>query len=141
MRTTAPMVHFLRRVLRVDAVLSALTGLAMLVDAQALSPLIGLPAGWLQVIGVALLPWAGALAWLAGRSEVPHAFITAVIALNALWVLDCALAAAGVFASPRGLGVELLIVQAIGTLVLADLEWIGLRRARSAMPARGALVG
>jgi len=142
MRTTVPMIPFLRRVLRVDAALSALTGLAMLAGAETLAPLIGLPDGWLRVLGAALLPWAAALAWLAGRDQTPRGPVTAVIALNAVWVLDCAAAAAGLFASPQGLGVELLIAQAIGTLVLADLEWMGLRRAGRPAPMGGrALAG
>jgi hypothetical protein len=136
------MIPVLRRVLRVDAVLSALTGLAMLAAAEPLAGSIGLPVDWTRALGVALLPWAGALAWLASRPAVPRGLVTTVIALNAVWVLDCALAAAGVFASPQGFGVELLIVQAIGTLVLADLEWVGMRRARGGVSVRGgALAG
>jgi hypothetical protein len=73
---------------------------------------------------------------------VPRGLVTAVIALNAVWVLDCASAAAGFFVSPQGMGVELLILQAVGTLVLADLEWMGLRRAGGGVSVRGgALAG
>ena len=136
-RTLTP---FLRNVLRVDASLSGLTALALMADAEPLSAMTGLPSGALRGIGVALVPWTALLAWLASRAVVPTSGIGAVIALNFVWALDCALAAFGVVGSPGGTGVALLIVQAVGTVVLAELEWMGLRRAaRAAHASRGAL--
>lgn len=135
-RTMTP---FLRNVLRVDAVLSGLTGLALMADAEPLAAWIGLPAGALRGIGVALVPWTALLAWLASRAVVPGAAVGTVIALNFVWALDCVLAAFGVFGAPAGPGVALLIVQAVGTVLLAELEWMGLRRAGAAHASRGAV--
>jgi hypothetical protein len=125
-RTMTPM---LRNVLRVDAVLSGLTALALVADAEPLSAMTGLPAGALRAIGMALVPWTALLAWLASRSVFPSAALVTVIALNFVWALDCALAAFGVVGSPAGLGVAVLTLQAVGTVMLAEFEWIGLRRA------------
>jgi hypothetical protein len=137
-RTMTP---FLRKVLRVDAVLSGLTALALMADAEPLAAMTGLPAGALQAIGVALVPWTALLAWLASRTVFPAAALGTVIALNFVWALDCALAAFGVVGAPAGLGVAVLAIQAVGTVVLAELEWVGLRRAaRAAHASRGALV-
>ena len=133
-RTMTP---FLRKVLRVDALLSGLTALALMADAEPLAAWTGLPAGALRGIGVALVPWTALLAWLASRAVVPGAAVGTVIALNFVWALDCALAAFGVLGAPAGPGVA---VQAAGAVVLAELEWVGLRRARIAHASRGAAV-
>lgn len=133
------MTPFLRRVLRVDAVLSALTAGVMLVDAAPLAAWTGLPNGLVQGLGAALVPWAALLAWLGSRDSVARAAIGAVVALNFLWVLDCALLAFGAFGSPSGLGVAIAAVQAVGTFVIAELEWLGLRRAPQAPAMRSAL--
>jgi hypothetical protein len=133
-RTMTP---FLGNVLRIDAALSGLTALALMADAQPLAAWTGLPAGLLQAIGLALVPWAALLAWLASRAAVPAVAIGSVIALNFVWTLDCALAAFGVVGSPSNLGIAVLAVQAAGTVVLAELEWVGLRRAGRA-PISGA---
>jgi len=127
--TCRTMTPFLRNVLRIDAALSGLTALALMADAEPLAAWTGLPSAALQGVGVALIPWAGWLAWLGSRASVHGAVIGTVIALNFVWALDCALAAFGVVGSPQGLGVAVLAVQAVGTVVLAELEWLGLRRA------------
>jgi hypothetical protein len=135
-RTMTPM---LRNVLRVDAALSGLTALALMADSQPLSAMTGLPEGALRGIGVALVPWTALLAWLASRAVFPSAALVTVIALNFVWALDCALAAFGVVGSPAGLGIAVLAIQAIGTVVLAELEWIGLRRASRTATSRAGL--
>jgi hypothetical protein len=135
------MTPFLRRVLRVDAVLSALTAAVMLVDAEPLAAWTGLPAGLVQGLGAALVPWAALLAWLGSRATVARAAIGAVVALNFLWVLDCALLAFGAFGSPQGLGIAVAAVQAAGTFVIAELEWMGLKRAPSAASVGHAFAG
>lgn len=137
-----PMTPFLRNVLRIDAVLSGLTALVMLADAEPLAEWTGLPAGTLRSLGAMLIPWTGLLAWLAGRATVPAAAIAAVIVLNIDWAIGCALAAFGIVGSPQGIGTAVLAVQALGTLVMADLEWLGLRRAgKTAVIGAGALAG
>lgn len=129
------MTPFLARVLCIDAALSALTALALLADAEPLSAWLGLPAGALRALGALLVPWVALLAWLGTRRVVHRPAVAAVVALNFLWVLNCALGAFGMLAAPQGPGVAILAVQAIGTFVIAELEWVGLRRAT---PERGA---
>jgi hypothetical protein len=95
----------------------------------------------MTAIGVGLVPWAALLAWLSSRTVVANAAIGTVVALNFCWMVDCALAAFGAFNVPQGLGVVLLGLQAVGTLVIAELEWMGMRRAPRAAELRGALAG
>lgn len=135
------MTPFLRSVLRVDAVLSALTAAAMLLDTERLAGWAGLPPGLVLAVGAGLVPWAALLAWLAGRGAVARAAIGAVVALNFLWVLDCALVAFGVFGAPHGPGIAVAVVQAVGAFVVTELEWLGLKRAPLVPAMRGAFAG
>ncbi len=124
----------LRGVLKIDLVLSAATMLSMLLGAGPLSVVTGLPEGVLLAVGLVLLPWCALLLWLINRVQVPRAAVWAVIALNALWAVDCALLAVGALPgaswqlTPAGIGFAL--TQAVATLLMAEVEWLGLKRSR-----------
>jgi hypothetical protein len=47
----------------------------------------------------------------------------------------------GAFGAPQGLGIAVAVVQAVGTFVIAELEWLGLKRAPVATAMRGAFAG
>jgi hypothetical protein len=55
------------------------------------------------------------------------------VVLNVVWALDCA--AVGATMAPNTLGVGFLAAQALTTLVLAELQFVGLRRSVAPMPA------
>jgi len=123
---------FLRQVLKADALLSAATAAAMLLGAAVLAPITGLPASLLSVVGLGLIPWVAFLLWVATRPTVPAASVWLVIVLNLVWVVDCALVAFGVGFKPTAWGVGFAVANALGTLLLADLEYVGLRRSAHA---------
>ncbi len=56
---------FLRRVLALDSLSCLAMGLAMGLGAAALAPLFGLPEPLIRLAGVALLPLAAFIGWLA----------------------------------------------------------------------------
>jgi len=120
---------FLRRVLHADAIVSAAAGAAMSLGAPVLAPLLNLPSGLLVGAGVVLFPWAAALAWLARKTAVPAAAVWAVIVLNALWVVESVWLALGGMVQPNALGQAFIAVQALAVVALAELEFIGMRRA------------
>ena len=120
---------FLRRVLTADAGVSAGVGALMAVGAGPLQRLTGLPASLLIPAGLALLPYAAYLLWIATRPAVPRAAVWVPIALNLLWAADCALVAFGGSFAPTASGQVFLAVQVLSVLAFAELEWIGLRRA------------
>lgn len=124
--------NLLRSVLVVDAATSAAAGLAMLIAGEALAPWLGLPAALLQYAGLALLPFAGFVAWLAARPGPAPALVWTVAALNLLWAHDGILLLLSGWATPTGYGQAFVIVQAVAVAVLAELQIIGLRRARRA---------
>jgi hypothetical protein len=121
---------FLRRVLTVDAVVSGVAGVVMLLGAGVLGPVLALPAGLLRGAGVSLFPWFVALIWLARRTDLPRRGVQAVIAVNGLWVLG---SIAVLFElQPSLLGYGFVIAQAVMVGLFAELEVVGLMRQRRA---------
>ena len=121
---------FLRRVLAVDAISCVAMGAMMIPGASFAAPLLGVSATLLEGAGVALLPFATFVGWLASRATPPAAGVWAVIVLNALWAVESLLLAAGDGASPTTLGIILIVGQALVVATLAELEFVGLRRLR-----------
>jgi hypothetical protein len=118
----------LRRALAADAAISAACGLLMALDADFLEPLLGIPATLLTYAGVALLPWAALVGYLATRAHLARALVWAVIGCNIVWAVDCALLLVSGAVTPTLLGYAFVIVQAVTVLVLAEIQYFGLRR-------------
>lgn len=125
--TTAPDT-LLRRVLLADAVVSALMGAVLVVDAGMLAGWLGLPVTLLRLAGMSLLPFAAVLVYLATRPSVPRRGAWAVIAVDALWVVDSAVLLLSGWVEPTTPGTVVVIGQAAAVLGFAELTWFGLRR-------------
>ena len=122
----------LRRVLYADAAISGLSGLVMALDADLLEGLLAVPADLLRTAGISLLPWAVAIGFLATRATLSRPAVWAVIVANAVWAADCAILLVSGWIAPTGLGYAFVIAQALVVIVLAELQYVGLRRAASA---------
>lgn len=120
---------FLRRVLFVDAATSAAAGLSLLAGAGPLESLLGLSAALLRPAGAILIAFSAFVAFVGSRPRISPAVVWAVIAANGLWAADSVALLLGNAVSPTGLGMAFVIAQAAAVAVLAELEWIGLRRA------------
>jgi len=120
---------FLRRVLIADAAASAATGLLMLLAAGPLEQWLAIPAGLLRAAGASLIPFAALVGWLALHETVSRAGVWAVIALNVLWVVDSVALLFSGWVQPAMLGYAFVLAQAAAVAVLAELEYVGLRRA------------
>jgi hypothetical protein len=120
---------FLRRVWWADAAVSAVVGAGMAAAAAPLSALIGLPERLLVVAGLALLPYAGFLAWLATRQGVPRIAAWLPVPINVVWAVDCV---ALLLAQPAASAMLLafIAVQVLTVLVFAELQFVGVRRLR-----------
>ena len=120
------MTDFIRRVLFVDAATCIGTGLFLALLAAPLARFLGLPADLLLYAGLALLPIAAFIVWVATRDQISAAGVWLVIAGNAAWVLA---SLALLFAvSPTVLGYAFVIGQAVIVGALAEMEYVGLRR-------------
>lgn len=126
---------FLRRALIADAVFSGLGAVGMAVGADMLAPLLSLPEALLRETGLVLIAYTALVGWLGSRSAMPRPLVMLVIAINAAWtVASIALLFSGA-ASPNLLGEAFVVSQAIATGVLAELQYVGLRRSGGTVAA------
>ena len=123
----------LRRALMADALLSAAAGSVMVPGADLLQGLLQLPHSLLMAAGLAFFPWAACLLWMARKPALPGAAVWSVIVLNVVWIVDSAWVALGGSFAPNGLGQAFLALQALAVAVLAELEFMGLRRVNLAL--------
>jgi hypothetical protein len=121
--------HFLRRVLWLDAISGAATGVLQLLFPGFLSSLLGLPEALLLETGWVLLAFTAGIAFLATRQFVPSAGVWLLIGANALWVLGCLALLFGGWVTPGFSGKAFIAVQAVWVGLIAELEWVGLRKA------------
>ena len=126
--------RFLPRVMAADAISCAAPGALQLGLADMLARLTGLPAPLLTGTGAFLLAYAALAAWMARRPVPPRRLIGLVVFGNLAWAAGAvALLASGLVAQTT-LGVAWVLAQAVVVVVLAELQWVGLRATR---PARG----
>ena len=118
----------LRRVLVVDAVTSGAMGVAMIAFAELFASLLQLPVELVSEAGIVLLPFAAFVGFVASRPEPTRIAVWIIIALNAVWVVDSIMLLFSGWVAPNGLGYAVVIAQAAAVLVLADLEYMGLKR-------------
>jgi len=118
----------LRRALLADATLSAITGIALVLAAGPLGALLELPAVGLRAAGVIFIPFAVLAGWVGTRERVRRTVVFVVIVLNALWALDSVLLVLMGWVDTTPLGEYFVIGQAVIVGVLAEMEFLGLRR-------------
>jgi hypothetical protein len=117
-----------------DAAACAASGLLLAAGAGALAGPLGLPDPLLRIAGLALLPWAAFLAFIGSRAAPARGAVGAIIAVNAVWVLDSLLLAGGAFGVvPSVPGVAFVLAQAAIAAGFTALQILALRRA--AVPA------
>lgn len=124
--------RFLPRVMWADAASCAATGALQVAFTGALAALTGLPAPLLVGTGFFLLAYAAAAALMAMRRTPPRTLIGLVVLGNFGWAFACvALLVSGVF-PVTAVGIAWVLAQAVCVVVLAELQWTGLRRTRGA---------
>ena len=121
---------FLRRVLAIDSLSCLLMGLLMGLGAATLAPVFGLPEPLLRIAGLALLPLAAFIGWLASHASAARPLVWLLIVGNLLWAVE----SFAVIAQQEStqLGTAFVSAQALAVLGLAALEYAGLRKARVA---------
>ena len=123
---------FLRQVLIADAATSAASGMLMFAGSSFLTGTLGLPTSLLSYAGIVLLPFAALVAYAAARPSLPRLAVWAVIACNALWTVDSVALLLSGWVAPNALGQAFVIAQALVVALLAELEYLGMRRSLTA---------
>ena len=118
----------LRKALWLDALSSAGMAVLLLLIATTLAPLLGLDAALLRGVGVSFVPFVALVAWTASRDRIPRAAAGWVIGLNAVWVVGCLAIVLMGWLQPTTLGSAFIVAQALFVGVMAELQFIGLKR-------------
>ena len=124
--------RLLRLALKLDAVASGTLGGLALVAGPLLDGLLGVPTALLQAVGLFLAAYAAALWIVASRPGVSRSAAWTVVALNLLWAAASVAVLANGWLPLTGLGTAFVLLQAGAVALFADLQIIGLRRARPA---------
>ena len=121
--------NFLHRVLWLDAATGAATGALQLLLTGLLASLLGLPETLLVASGWALFGYVALITFVATRQFVPAPLVWLLIGANLLWVLGCLALLLGDLVMPTLAGKVFIAIQAVTVGLLAELQWVGLRKA------------
>jgi hypothetical protein len=120
--------RFLRNVLLADSASCLATGALQVAFTKPLAQLTNLPAELLLATGWFLLAYAAVVGVVATRDPVPRALVWVFVAGNFSWAAGCAVLLVERAVVPNALGYAWVIAQAVTVVVLAELQWMGLRR-------------
>ena len=117
----------LRYALAVDAAASGMMGLLLLVGAEFLGALFGIPRDILTAAGYILLPFALFVGALALRTRPFPAGVWTVIVINFAWVTASLLVITSAGLEPTALGYAFVVLQALAVFAFAEAEFLTLR--------------
>ena len=118
---------FLRLALRADAVIVGVIGVALLAATDWAAQATGLPRSVEIGVGVFSVVYGVVVLTLAALDNVRPGGIGVVIANLACTVLAAVVIVTGMFPL-TGIGIAAVVVTGLYTLVLAELQYVGLRR-------------
>jgi len=121
--------RFLRHVLLADAASCLATGALQLAFTGSLAQLLNLPPSLLTGSGWFLLAYAATVAFVATREPLHRPIVWLFVVGNVGWAAGCGALLASGWVAPSALGVAWVAAQAVTVVVLAELQWMGLRRA------------
>lgn len=123
--------QFLRRVLRANAIFSTLSALGVLLFADPLTTLLGVPEPLvLYVLGLGLLPFAWFVYQTGKQDVLNNRHVNLFLVLDILWVAASYLLIFSGFVPLTTAGKWLIGLLAEVVFIFAVLEFIGLRRLR-----------
>jgi len=122
---------FLRRAIQADAIFSGVSAVILTIGGGEIAPLLNLPEALLRETGLFLIAYAALVGWLGTRSVMPKILVAIVIAGNAAWALASIALLFSSAVAPNLLGEAAIAMQAIVVGVLAELQFVGLRRSSS----------
>jgi hypothetical protein len=121
---------FLRNVLFADAASCLAAGALQLSFPQSLSQLLNLPSLLLQGTGIFLLAYAAVVMLVGTRDPIARPLVWVFVIGNLAWAAGCIALLAERVLAPTVLGEAWIAAQAATVIVLAELQWTGLRRSR-----------
>jgi hypothetical protein len=125
----------LRRALQADAIFSGTGAVLLTLGAGEFAPLLNLPEALLREAGLFLIAYTAFVGWLGTRTAFPKIPVVAVVAGNAAWTISSIALIFSGAVTPSLLGEIALAMQAIAVGVLAELQFLGLRRSGATLTA------
>jgi hypothetical protein len=122
----------LRRVLLLDTIATGATALLLLMGAEQLASLLGLPIAMLRESGLILAAFVVFVGWMAAQEPAPISAVRLVIAANVIWVAASLMLLVSGFVEPTAAGYVLISAQALVVGGFAELQMMALRRSRLA---------
>ena len=119
---------FLRRAIQGDAIITGAMAVLLVAAAGPLGPLLNLPVSFLREVGIFLIVYAALVGLLGTRAMMPRLAVWAVIAANAIWTIDSLALLFTDWVQPNLLGQAFVVAQALSVGVIAELQYIGLKR-------------
>ena len=117
----------LRLILKLDAVLTGVNGIAYLAFSNSLEDLLGVAPGLTRPVGAFLVLFAAAVWVVATRPVVPRMAVADIAAGNAVWALGSVVFAATGASSPSTVGTIWIVLQALVVGGFAALEALAMR--------------
>jgi|GEM_PF-1601911 len=125
----------LRNLLLIDALTCAAMGSVLALGAFGISPLTDLSEFFLTCVGALLLPLALLMAAFAMIPQIRRLGAMVVVAGNIAWVAASIILPLTGLISPNGVGLAVILVQALAVVVLIILEARALRRSAAPVAA------
>jgi hypothetical protein len=123
----------LRLILKLDAVITGVNGVAYLLLADPLEDLLGLSPTLMRPIGAFLVLFAAAVWLVATRPAIARPAVLAIVAANAAWALGSLVFAAAGASSPSTVGTVWVVLQAFVVGAFAALQALASRPGSSAV--------
>jgi hypothetical protein len=122
---------FLRRAIVGDAIITGAMAVLLVAAAGLLGSLLSLPESFLREVGIFLIVYAALVGFLGSRELMPKLFVVLVIGANALWAIDSIVLLFTSWVQPNMLGQAFVVMQAVAVAVIAELQYIGLKRSEA----------
>ena len=127
--TDAEGIGLVRLLVRFDAIVTGAFGVGLLAGGAVLDGPLGISAELLLPVGLVLAVYAAVL-WFGVARRPSRPAVLTVVALNLLWAVGSVVAVAAGWLSATTLGNVLVLAQAAAVALLADVQWLALRRSR-----------
>jgi hypothetical protein len=114
---------------KLDAAMSGSAGALLVAGGAWLDGPTGITTGWLVGIGLFFLAYAAVLVAIV-RAGSPPSLVRLVVLGNAGWVVLSVVALLADWLTPTTTGSVLIALQAAAVALVAELQWLALRRSR-----------
>ena len=127
MHTQSNKSRLLERSMIADALITGMTGVALVGAAGMLHELLGVPVALMRYTGLVLIPFAAMVFYWSAPARLSRSRAWTVIALNIAWVAASVTLLVANWIAPTSLGIAFVLFQALVVAIFAELQFTGVR--------------